>query len=303
MADQSTNHHSKGIVVGYDDSPSSVAALVWAAATARRWDTTLTVLHSADVAAAPVVPGYELSRLPETVAEAGRELLADGVDRARRLMGDPSRVVGLPGVGSPAAELVHASKDAELVVTGSRGRGPLAAGLLGSVAFAVTAHALCPAVVVHAERPVQPDHDHPVVVGVDASQASDRAVDLAAEMAALSGAPLHIVHVAHGSFSPDAQAYVETARGGTDHTKAVRAHAEEMLQRAAERAQGAFANLRVETEVLYGSPGHVLSPLGAHAGLIVVGSRGRGGFTGLLLGSVSHTVIHEAACPVMIARA
>jgi nucleotide-binding universal stress UspA family protein len=302
MADQSTNNRSKGIVVGYDDSPGSLGALEWAAATARRWGTTLTVVHSVDLAAAPIEPAYDYARLPESLGEAGREVLAAGVAAAQRLMSDPSQVAGLPAVGSPAAELVHVSKDAELVVTGSRGRGPLTAGLLGSVSYMVTAHAACPAVVVRAEHPVQPGPDHPVIVGVDDSQASERALDLAAEMAAISDAALHVVHVAHSSFSPDAQAYVESTSAGTDHTKTVRADAEATVQRAARRAKDTYANLPIETEVLYGSPGHVLSPLGAHAGLIVLGTRGHGGFAGLLLGSVSHTVIHEAPCPVMIVR-
>lgn len=302
MVDQSTNHQPKGIVVGYDDSPSSVAAVEWAAATALAWGTTLTVLHTVDVAS-PLAQAYDVSRLPESVAEAGREVLAEGVARAQKLVTDASRVAGLLVVGSPAAELVHASKDADIVVTGNRGRGPLAAGVLGSVAFAVTAHAACPAVVVRADHPAHPDPDHRVIVGVDASQPSERALDLAAEMAAISGAALHIVHVAHGSFSSDAQAYVESSSAGTEHTNAVRTHAEDTVQGAAERARAAFPELPIETEVLYGSAGHVLSPLGAHAALIVVGSRGRGGFAGLMLGSVSHTVIHEAPCPVMIVRA
>jgi nucleotide-binding universal stress UspA family protein len=302
MVDHSQLQLSKGIVVGYDDSPGSIAALEWAAATAQRWGTTLTVMHSVDLAAAPIDPAYDVARLPDSLHEADRQLLADGVARAQQLMTEPSHVTGLSAVGSPAAELVRASKDADLVVTGSRGRGPLAAGLLGSVAYAVTAHAACPAVVVRAERPVQTGPDHPVVVGVDESPASERALDLAAELAAISNAILRIVHVAHGSFSPDAQAFVESARAGTEHTKAVRADAEQKVRRAARRAQETFANLPIETEVLYGSAGHVLSPLGAHAGLIVVGTRGHGGFAGLLLGSVSHTVIHDASCPVMVVR-
>ena len=184
------------------------------------------------------------------------------------------------------------------MVTGSRGRGPLAAGLLGSVAYAVTAHADCPAVVVHDHTVPRPDQ--PVIVAVDGSRGWQDVVDLAAEMAVLSGADLHVVTVAHHALSPEAQAYVESSRAGTDRTNAVRARAQETVQEAADRALATFATLSVETEVLYGSPGHVLSPLGDHASLIVLGTRGHGGFTGLLLGSVSHTVIHEARCPVMV---
>ena len=222
MGEQSRHGTSWGIVVGYDDSPASIAALDWAAATAQRWGTTLTVLHSVDLAAAPVDPAYDLARLPDSVGEAGRDLLADGVARARQVMAHPSQVTGLSVLGAPAAELVHASQEADLVVTGSRGRGPLAAGLLGSVAYAVTAHAACPAVVVRAEPAVLPGPDHPVIVGVDESPGSERALDLAAEMAAISDAALHIVHVAHSAFSPDALAYVESTKAGTEHTKAVR---------------------------------------------------------------------------------
>jgi nucleotide-binding universal stress UspA family protein len=82
----------------------------------------------------------------------------------------------------------------------------------------------------------------------------------------------------------------------------VRQAAEETLQRAEAHVRAAHPELALETEVLYGEPGHVLGELAQRAGLVVVGSRGRGGFAGLLLGSVSHTVIHEAPCPVMVVR-
>jgi nucleotide-binding universal stress UspA family protein len=97
-------------------------------------------------------------------------------------------------------------------------------------------------------------------------------------------------------------AYAEDTQAGTDDTHEVRDAAEDTLRRAEAHARGAHPGLTIETEVLYGEPGHVLGDLAAHAGLVVVGSRGRGGFTGLLLGSVSHIVIHEAPCPVMVVR-
>ncbi|WP_270889315.1 universal stress protein [Pedococcus sp. 5OH_020] len=290
---------AKGIVVGYDDSPGSEVALDWAAVTAQRWGTALNVLHCVDMATVAYGPAYTLDELSADLAQAGHDIVAAGVDRARRTVVGPSQVSGLMTIGSPAAELVNASKDADLVVTGSRGRGRMAAGLLGSVSFAVTAHASCPAVVVPSDHPVHPDADHPVVVGVDGSQEAMRALDLGAELAALCGAGLRIVTVAHIS-SPDSFAYVETVKAGSEHTHDVREAAERTLADASTRAGAAYGTISIETEVLYGSPGHTLSQLGEHAGLIVVGSRGRGGFAGLVLGSVSHTVIREAGCPVMV---
>jgi nucleotide-binding universal stress UspA family protein len=302
MAEQSVEKQLQGIVVGYDGSPGSDVALSWAAATAQRWGATVTVLHCIDLATMPIGATYGLDQLPTDMAKAGQEVLAAGIEQARRVVAEPSQVIGVTAVGSPAAVLVEASKGADLVVTSSRGRGRVAAGLLGSVSYAVTAHAACPAVIVRGERPIHPDAEHPVVVGFDDSRPAERALDLAAEVAAISGAALRIVTVARLGSSPDAFAYVESAKAGTEHTHDVRAQAEEIVQRAAARARATYGKLHIDTEVLYGAPGHVLSPLGAHAGLMVVGSRGRGGFAGLVLGSVSHTVIQETACPVMVVR-
>jgi nucleotide-binding universal stress UspA family protein len=148
---------------------------------------------------------------------------------------------------------------------------------------------------------VRPGPDHAVVVGVDDSDASQRALDAAAAWAAREHAALHVVRVAH-SASMEAWAYAETAKAGTDDTHATREHAEQTVTRLADRARADHPQLDVTTEVLYGDPGQTLADLTVHAGLVVVGSRGHGGFTGLLLGSVSHRVIHEAACPVLVVR-
>ena len=149
--------------------------------------------------------------------------------------------------------------------------------------------------------PPRPGRDHDVVVGVDDSDAAVRAVNAAVEVAEREGAVLHIVRVAH-SVSMEAWTYAETAKGGTEETHAIRDHAEESVTRAANRVRALHPKVIVTTEVLYGDPGQSLADLGATAGLIVVGSRGHGGFTGMLLGSVSHRVIHDAVCPVMVVR-
>lgn len=296
------NDQIRGVVVGFDGSRGAQIALDWAAETARRQHKALTVLHCG--APPPALsPPYPVTIRP-SLDDEPRGVLETGIERASKVLG-PADVVGLNAAGSPAAELVRASEQADLIVTGSRGRGRLLGGLLGSTSYAVTAHAHCPAVVVRTEpskeptTPEPPGPEHHVVVGVDGSAASTRAVHAAAELAASTGAPLHLVCVAQAA-SMEAVMYTETAKAGDEHTHAMRQEAERTLEHAAEPVRIARPDVRVETEVLFGEPGHALADLGARAGLVVVGSRGRGGFAGLLLGSVSHTVIHEAACPVMV---
>lgn len=148
---------------------------------------------------------------------------------------------------------------------------------------------------------MHPGPDHAVVVGVDDSDASHRAVARGAAVAAGSGALLRLVSAAR-LHSPEGWAYVEDTKAGTEHSRAVRERALQILDAARGRALAIHPELAVETEVLFGGPGHVLAEFAVDAGLLVVGSRGRGGFAGLLLGSVSHTAIHEANCPVMVVR-
>jgi nucleotide-binding universal stress UspA family protein len=291
----------RGIVVGYDGSPGADVALMWAAASAKRQRLPLTVLHSGEPAAFPVEPAYSAERLAEELADESQGILRAGIERATTVL-DPSDVSGVSAQQSPAAALVEASEKADFIVTGSRGRGRFTGGLLGSVSYAVTAHARCPAVVVRGENPAHPDAEHKVLVGVDDSVPSQRALEAAANIASRAGARLHIVRVGHLR-SPEGWAYAESVKGGTPHSRSVTDEVQQTLDHARAQVAAAHPDLPVETEVLYGDPGEVMSGLGAAAGLIVVGSRGRGGFAGLLLGSVSHKVIHEAECPVMVVRA
>jgi nucleotide-binding universal stress UspA family protein len=99
----------------------------------------------------------------------------------------------------------------------------------------------------------------------------------------------------------EAGASDQAAEGGQDPDTSL-AGVEESLDKVADRVRGHHPSIEVTTQAVIGEPGATLSELGKDAGLIVVGSRGRGGFAGMLLGSVSHRVIHDAVCPVMVVR-
>lgn len=322
--DEAQRHHVRtaGVVIGYDGSPESRLALSWAAATARRRGIRLTLLHSVNLSFIPGFPAFDTSAMEPELQDAAKRLVDDGAMRAGDTL-DASRIQTQYWLGSPAAQIVEASHDADLVVVGSRGRGRLTGGLLGSTSYAVAAHADCPVVVVRPTHEatkatdaestdtaslsdglpevVRPDATHPVVVGFDDSEPAMRAVMAAADIAMEEGAELRIAHVVHVP-SIDSWAYEETAHAGTVHAHSLREHADDALAAAVRLAKARHLELNVSTEVLYGDPGQGIADLGRTAGLIVLGSRGRGGFTGLLLGSVSHNVIHKAECPVMIVR-
>lgn len=300
------NDPVRGVVVGWDGSRGAQLALDWAAEAAKRQGLTLTVIHCVDLSMSPGLSAYSPggSYVP-SLEDLEADVLAAGVARAERIL-DRAQIVGYHTVGTPAGELVSASEEARLVVTGSRGRGRLLAGLLGSTSYAVTAHARCPAVVVPARSggedlvtPPQPGPGRRVVVGVDGSEPAGRALEAAAQVAHETGGALHLVGVGR-VVSMESVAYVEESTAGTEHTHALREEQEHVIATAAERIRAQHPDVTIETDVLFGEPGHALADLGANAGMIVLGSRGHGGFTGLLLGSVSHTVIHEAACPVMV---
>lgn len=311
----------RGIVVGWDASDGARIALDWAALSALRQGLHLTVLHCLDVywspglsaidptgryavvgAAAESVAGESVTGSAADTPPAGGSVLREGVERATRVVGE-GRVTGIHVYGTPAGQLVEASKRADFVVTGTRGRGRLLSGLLGSTSYAVTAHARCPAIVVRTatEDGQTPPHPGPgcrVIVGIDGSSQSARALAQGADIAARTDAPLHVVAVAEaGTVEP--QAYSDHRTKGR-HDREARGHARDWLHEAKAILSVTQPALSIEYEVLSGAPGHALADLGFDAGLIVVGSRGRGGFAGLLLGSVSHIVIHEALCPVMV---
>lgn len=290
-----SRHH--GVVVGVDGSPTSRVAVDWAARTADRRDVPLTVVHVIE----PIVNGARMTELAMSP-----ELWTARERHAERLVGQAPGWVCDAISASPripvryevvsaaiVSTLLDMSEHAEMVVIGSRGVGEVTGLLLGSVTSALLHHAHCPVAIIHDEDPLMPDPAHaPVVVGIDGSPASESATAIAFAEASLRGVDLVAVHV-WGDHTDD---YVN------GHWDSVGDWAEETL---AERLAGwteRYPDVTVCRVLAQDYPARRLLEQADKAQLTVVGSRGLGGFTGLLLGSVSSAVAHGARMPVIVAR-
>lgn len=281
------------VVVGYDGSAASQRALVWAAAVSRALDDSLKIVHAVELDLVPSRRGYALRPLSpslEMVAETlvGGPSTWPGPPLAR------SRVRAVHAFGGPAAGLVDASMSAELVVLGTRGRGRTRSALIGSVSFAVVAHAYCPVVVLHDlghpargahhEIPI-PGLRHEVVCAVTGGEDEahlarvERIVSAAARIAAACAAPLRLVTVVPGS----------------------RGHAGgQRFPYAVTSLTSRHPGLVVTVETLTGDPVPTLAEATRGSGLLVVGAPHRGGVGAVLAGRSAYRLIHDATCPVML---
>jgi nucleotide-binding universal stress UspA family protein len=293
-----------GVVVGFDGSAPSTAALDWAAAEAARRGLPLKVVLAVELGTALPMPMD--SGAPWAMAKiegAAREVLADAADRARKT--DPGLAVESSLViDTAAAALVDASTSASLIVVGNRGHGDLVGTLLGSVAFGVTAHAQCPVAVVRGGSMRVPGPDAPVVVGVDGSSPSNAAIDEAAELADRAGASLKVVAAYQVPITgwvgvtPWLDVYPED-----ELADAAEGTAKAVLDGARERVRRNHPSLDVEFTAVRARPADALAERSKTAGVVVVGSRGRGGFRSLILGSVSRGLVHNAESPVLVVHA
>lgn len=288
----------KPIAVAVDGSDEALAAVRWAATEALRRGRRLRVVHAYEWPLPRYGPGFGR---PEILREAafriGTKKVHLAVETAKRVA--PGLAVETELVlGTAAPVLRKLSEQACLLVVGSRGLGGFTGLIAGSVAVAMAAHAHCPVVVVRGEVP---DPDGPVVVGVDGSEASEAAVALAFDEAAVRGCGLVAVH----SWSDVAFPYVpEPGWPLPIDWDPVIEHETELL---AERLAGwreKYPQVSVERIITHDRPTRALldAARDRDAALVAVGGRGRGGFTGLALGSVSQAMIHHAPCPVLIAR-
>ncbi|MDG4786692.1 universal stress protein [Micromonospora sp. WMMD1102] len=279
------------IVVGYDASDGARAALSWALAEAARTGAQVTLLFAFEwPAVASTVAPVATSWPDQGAREDARKMLDSAILDAFQT--HPRVVVTGTVQDGPAAVLLREqSRQARLLVLGSRGHGGFTGLLLGSTTVAVSAHAHCPVVVVRGERE-RPDG--PVVVGVDGSPGAQLALEYAFAQAAARDAELRVVR----AWTPIAPRWQPPGYGPEEQAAVERAELDRVLTDGRSR----YPQVRVTVEVTPGPAGRVVVDASRDAQLVIVGTRGHGGFGGLLLGSISQQLLHHAHCPVAVVR-
>lgn len=282
------------VMVGYDGSEVSEHALQFAVEEARMRGLPLEIIAAWEQPTVDLGMGAGAAIDPamsEVVAEQAAELANRAADKVQE-SGVEASAVAVPGPA--AAALVDRGEYADLLVMGSHGRHAVADLLLGGVSRQVATHAKCPTII------VRPDSAQParVVVGIDGSDQAGRALDFAFDEASRRGWALRVVHaweVAVIGFDVDSATY---PKGGIldDVEDAETRLGAEVLSGHVAR----YPDVNLEVRIVRGPAAEVLVDASRDASLLVVGSRGRGGFTALLLGSISHKVIHHATCGVAV---
>lgn len=279
--------HSPRIVVGYDGSTDAEAALAWAAATAQVQKMPVDVV----IVATQLDPLIGRYRAQDDQAAAQRRDAAleclDGLDVAESSVEICH--------GPPVPELIRASTDASMLVVGSTGHGLTTGTLAGSVSQHVARHAGCPVVVV---RPQRSPHARRIVVGVDGSAESGRALQFACERALSTGESITAIH----GYTSLSTRMLNLDPAGTGSIARRIAEAGTFVADICADLALEYPGVEIQPEAIPVRAGQVLVDASAAASLVVVGTRGRDAFAELLLGSVSQYVLHHAQCPVAVVR-
>jgi nucleotide-binding universal stress UspA family protein len=267
------------IVVGYDGSPAADHALRWAVAEGKRRHSPVNVVHIVEwpVTMAPG-DGNWLSEDQMLAAKAG-------VDLAVARAGDGADQVSIME-GSIVGTLCELSHKASMIVLGARGGGGFSGLLVGSVVLSVAVHAACSVVVVRGRERTD-SAALPVVVGVDDSASGRLAAWFAFAEAQMRGCGLVAVRAWHPGADPTGE--LETAERVA-------------LRQALAESRQAFPEVPLTLRLVADRPAKTLIDASEQAQLVVAGTRGMGGFRGLLLGSVGQQVLHHAHCPVAVVR-
>lgn len=283
--------------MAYDGSDSAKAALRWATREAARRDVGITLLHS-------IMPPVTSSSFGASLP-APLELLQELKDAAQQELTDVAATldvargtVGTVEVGSPSSVIVEASMDAALVVMGSRGHGGFSGLLLGSVSDQVAGHTRCPVVIVRTDATTNGSAAaSTVVVGVDGSRSGAAALRFACETASRNGWSVTAVHAWQ---IPNYELIVVAGTPESPHVPELHDAELRLSSEALAGIADDFPDIVITERVMEADASTAILTAEEDMALIVVGSRGRGSFTGALLGSVSRSVLHRAHVPVAI---
>jgi nucleotide-binding universal stress UspA family protein len=272
------------VVVGVDGSESSGWALQWGLEESRRRSLPLALVHSDDQEVA-TSPGH------------GGRVLEDAVGVARR-EGPDVQATAHHRVGHAAGLLVQASTTAATVVLGAGARAGVTRAVLGSVSHQVATHGHCPVVIVRHRASEDGAGAGQVVLALDDSESSTPAVDYAFAAASRQRLGLTAVHAWWREYLGGVLAYSPWEGDWSE----VAQELEQMMERTLAGWCEKYPDVPVHRHLVRGHAVQMLVQESEGAALLVVGSRGRGGFPGLLLGSVSNGLLQHADCPVAVVR-
>jgi nucleotide-binding universal stress UspA family protein len=289
-----------GIVVGVESSPGT-NAVRWAARDAALRKVPLTLVH------ARPMPTSASSARVWADAPTLDELRQRHADEARQILSDAIKVVedsvdcgDLPAINSevlywaPVPTLVEISKKAQMVVVGCRRHGASGEGLHDSVATGMVQLAHCPVAVIHDEDSGPLPSAHlPVLVGIDGSGGSQLATEIAFTEASCRRVELMALH---------AWSDRDKSTMPTMEWSALKPRARQVLAAGLAGWQDCYPDVTVRRIVVYNEPARHLLEESCSAQLLVVGSHGRGGRPGMLLGSVTTAVVKAVGIPVIVAR-
>ena len=273
------------VVCGYDGSRDALRAVAWAASWAREHEAALEVI-SADRAVGRVVAFDETARA--NVEGAMRDQLAErtyDVDVSFRVIAD-----------SPVGALIEAGRAASAIVVGSRGLTAREDFAMGSTSAGVVEHATCPVIVITPRTPETPSSG-PVVLAADGSPANDAAAAFAFAEAERRGTSVRAVHTVEVPRLPGASLFDLDKLA-----ESVLAEDEKEVLDALAPHDARHPGVDLELILVVGDPASTIADESAGAALLVTGSRGHGGFKGLLLGSVSRRLLQTAPCAVAVVR-
>ncbi|MHA0286250.1 universal stress protein [Mycobacterium sp. C3-094] len=282
-----------GILVGVDGSPESHAALRFAAQEAALRRRPVTLMH----VVAPIVVTWPIESVITDFYQWQEDNAADVLRRSQETLesiGDAEIDVRIllrrDGV---VTELADAARQADMLVLGSRGLGPVGGVALGSVSRTMLQHAECPVVIVKEGAVRGTDRELPVLLGIDGSPASEAAIAFAFDEASRRGVDLIALH----AWSDVA---VFPILGMNWHERQDEGH--EILGERLAGWQESYPDVHVSRRIVCDKAARWLIDEAKYAQLVVVGSRGRGGIPAMLLGSVSSAVAERATTPVAVVR-